>query len=398
MRVAYVCADVGVPVFGSKGCSVHVQEVVRSLVRRGATVDLFTTRAGGEPPGDLAGVRVHQLSVSTTSDPADWEQAALTANSALSAELEKTGPFEMVYERYSLWSYAAMEYAQSFDTPGVLEVNAPLILEQARHRRLVHREEAEKVSDRVFGAATSIIAISDEVARYLADCTGRAECVHVVSNGVNTDRFTHDVSPALPNAAADFTVGFAGTLKPWHGLSVLIEAFEILHREDPDVGLLIVGDGPERKSIEHELEARGLRDSSRVQLTGAVDPARMPGLLTSMSVGVAPYPGLEDFYFSPIKIFEYMAAGLPVVASRIGSISQLIEDGYNGLLCRPGDPAMLADALVRLRDDQPLRNRLGTTARQTVVANHTWDSVVERIFELAGCDAASHAADWERVT
>ena len=105
------------------------------------------------------------------------EQAAIAANAVFRAELEAVGPFDLVYERYSLWCHAAMEYAQTSGAPGVLEVNAPLILEQSRHRRLIQLDEAEKVADRAFGTATSMIAVSDGVARYLEDRAGRAECV-----------------------------------------------------------------------------------------------------------------------------------------------------------------------------------------------------------------------------
>jgi glycosyltransferase involved in cell wall biosynthesis len=110
-----------------------------------------------------------------------------------------------------------------------------------------------------------------------------------------------------------------------------------------------------------------------------------------MSVGVAPYPLLPEFYFSPLKIYEYMASGLPVVASRIGDIPNVIDDGRNGLLCTPGDPVALANTLGRLRDDEALRRRLGRSAREKVLHKHTWSAVVQRILTLAGCDATEHA-------
>jgi glycosyltransferase involved in cell wall biosynthesis len=129
------------------------------------------------------------------------------------------------------------------------------------------------------------------------------------------------------------------------------------------------------------LAARGLGQAS--VFTGAVDPERVPGLLASMDVAVAPYPLLEHFYFSPLKVYEYMAAGLPVVASRIGQLQTLIKPGHNGLLVSPGDAAELAAALEQLQSDRNLRARLGQSARQTVLSRFTWDEVVARIFELA---------------
>jgi hypothetical protein len=153
MRVAYVCADPGVPVFGTKGASVHVQEVVRAFRRTGARVELMATRYGGDTPDDLAGMKVFELPCVRGGGPAERERRALAANQALGATLSRRGHFDLVYERYSLWSYAAMSYAQTLGLPSVLEVNSPLIDEQARHRELVGRAGAEGVARRSFDAA-----------------------------------------------------------------------------------------------------------------------------------------------------------------------------------------------------------------------------------------------------
>src|SRR5262245_9661657 len=130
MRIAYVCADQGVPVFGRKGCSIHVQEVVRAFVLLGYEVELFTPRPAGEPPAGLEAVTVRALPLSQNKDPAQREQEALGANAALWFALQRHGPFDLVFERYSLWSFAALEYAQAEKVPSLLEVNAPLVEEQ----------------------------------------------------------------------------------------------------------------------------------------------------------------------------------------------------------------------------------------------------------------------------
>lgn len=377
MRIAYICADPGIPVFGQKGCSIHVQEVIRALQRQGNRVELFATRIGGQPPADLATVRVHQLPEIPKVERAVREQVALSINPDLRSELEMFGPFELIYERYSLWSYSAMEFAQDKGIPGILEVNSPLIAEQSQHRGLIDRQSAEQVANRVFAAATTLIAVSNEVKTYLMNYVDGSK-VRVIPNGVNCDRFCA-VSSATPSET--FTVGFVGTLKPWHGLPILAEAFARLHQRVPNAKLLIVGDGPERENFAAELTARGL--DMHTQFTGAVNPDEIPKYLAAMDVAVAPYPAQSDFYFSPLKVYEYMAAGLPVVVSKIGQLADLIDTEVNGILCPPGDAIALVDALEKLWRSPTLRHSLGQAARQKVMENHTWEAIAQQILHLA---------------
>jgi glycosyltransferase involved in cell wall biosynthesis len=161
----------------------------------------------------------------------------------------------------------------------------------------------------------------------------------------------------------------------------LAEAFSRLRQQRPASRLLVVGDGPERAAFEAAVTARGALPA--LEMTGAVAPSEVPGLLASMDAAAAPYPPQPDFYFSPLKIYEYMAAGLPVVASRIGQVEEAIRDGIDGLLCPPGDPEALAAALERLAGDPGLRERLGAQARRAVLAGHCWSAVADRILALA---------------
>lgn len=382
LHIAFVCADPGVPIFGTKGCSIHAQEVIREFLRLGCRVDVLAARPGGTPHPSLAQASVLPLPAITGADALQREASLLAWNDVVAQQLPRSGPYHLVYERHALFSHAAMEFAANHRIPGVLEVNAPLVEEQAKHRGLVDRAQAESSARRSFSAAQVLVAVSDEVGEYLRRNTENAERIHVIPNGVDPDRFPGAIASATPSLPRPFTVGFVGTLKSWHGLDVLADAFGLVHARVPEARLIIVGDGPERSSLEQRL-AR-LQVAHATTFTGAVAPDSIPSQLASMDVAVAPYPALADFYFSPLKVYEYMAAHLPVVASRIGQLRSLIQDGQNGLFCQPGHAGSLAQQILRLHDEPALRLKLGAAAHATILGAHTWQHVVQRILGAAG--------------
>ena len=380
MRIAYVCADAGVPIFGHKGCSVHVQEMVRALQRHGASVDVFAASVAGAPTPGLESLQVHRLPRVGDGEPVSHAPLVTALNVELAAALDRAGPYDLVYERYSLWSFAGMEYARAAGTPGLLEVNAPLIEEQAVFRGLRDAAGATRAAGRVFQAADALLAVSAEVATWLERFPSGRRPVHVLPNGVDPERFRPDVAPADPGPLGTYTVGFVGSMKPWHGLNVLIEAFARLHARVAATRLLLVGGGPEDAAVRTALADRGLLPACR--LVGAVSPDEVPAFLTSMDAAVAPYPEPERFYFSPLKVYEYLAAGRAIVASGVGQLKTVIQPEVNGLLCPPGDAMALADALERLQREPQLRARLGRDARASVLRSHTWEQVAARVLHV----------------
>ncbi len=380
MRVAYVSMDPGVPVFGRKGSSVHVQAVLRGLVRAGAEVHLLTTRPGTDVPHDLARVVVHRIPVRTSADDADRERALIEADARSSAVLDRLpGPIDLVYERYSLWGTTATRWARRHEAPSLLEVNAPLITEQRQHRVLVDEATAEGGARAAIGAATAVIAVSAPVAAWARRRAADPGRVHVLANGVDTTRITP--GNGRP-AGRPLTVGFVGTLKPWHGLSHLLAAFAQAGTQVPGLRLLVVGDGPQ--AAEFDADAARLAVADRIERTGALAPAEVPAALHRMDIAVAPYPACADFYFSPLKVYEYLAAGLATVASAVGELPATLDHGRLGVLVPPGDPPALAAAIVRLAADDALRATFGRRARRAAVARHDWTVAMTRALALVG--------------
>lgn len=374
-RVAYLCADPGIPIFGTKGASVHVQEIVRAMRTRGWTVTVYCTRRGDLVPDDLRDLEV--VTIPVPKGPTAAREAAVTETSIALAHAAIRDGFDLAYERYALFSMAT-PIARQAGRPVIVEVNAPLIDEQRRYRELVDAGRAMRTTLACLRAATVVTAVSEPVRDWVVGLLGDdSATVRVVPNGVNTDR----IVPADRAGRRAVTIGFVGTLKPWHGTEVLIEAFG---RIDPDAGrrrLLICGDGPQRGA----LTGLAARQAATVEFTGAVPPQRIPRILARMDIAVAPYPPAtaDRHYFSPLKIYEYFAAGLPVVASAIGQIPEVIDPGRTGVLVEPGDPDALAAALSRLVADAAYRDSLGRAARSAAERDHTWQRALDRI--VAGC-------------
>ena len=392
MRIAYVSADHGIPVFGDKGACVHVQELVRAFAALGHDVHLLAARlgTGGESlPCVAEKIAVQAVPPRPESEAADdpqrleKERRYLRIADAAEARLlalHAEQPFDAVYERYSLWSRAGVRAARKLGIPCIVEMNAPLLLEQQRYRKLELAGEAAAVEREVLTGADAVLCVSEEVAAY-ARSRGAAATARVVPNGVDLERF-HDGVPAwpLPGQEHSLVVGFVGSLKEWHGVDVLLEAFALLHAEAPDTHLLIAGDGPMRGFVEGF--ARGARLDGAITVTGWLPHRELPAVLRRMDVATAPYPQLDGFYFSPLKLFEYLAAGVPVVASRIGQVEQVIAHGRTGLLCEPGDAACFARCILELAA-RPARRLALARAGRELVAGHSWRRNAEEVVTLA---------------
>ncbi len=385
--VAYVCADPGVPVYGTKGASVHVQEVIRSFRARGDEVRLYCTRMGDHCPDDLADVPVVHVPVDGVDDRGlaprlrvaarERRQAAAASTLAEIAIRDRVG---LVYERYSLFSTALEQVCAALGVPGVLEINAPLIDEQREHRQLVDQSAAEQALAAQCARAAVVTAVSPPVADWVQRRMGanKKDRVRVVPNGVNTRR----IRPVKARSGERPEVVFVGTLKPWHGVDVLIEAAAVaIH----PWRLRLVGEGPEGPRLREQAQRLGLD----IEFRGAVAPADIPNALDGALLAVAPYPAevsAGEQYFSPLKVYEYSAAALPVVASEIGQLPGIVRHGETGLLVPPSDPAALAAAIDALVADPAAAHRMGMAGRSLMVAEHSWDTVLDQA--LVGVGAA----------
>jgi glycosyltransferase involved in cell wall biosynthesis len=284
---------------------------------------------------------------------------------------------DLVMERYHNFGGEAVFAAASLGLPAVLEVNAPVIdypgSLKARLDRALLLQPMRRWRDAMCRRVDLFVTTSADIVPAWVDRRRILE----VEWGADVDHFRPGAQgPISFERPTDRVLCvFAGAFRSWHGAGHLAAALARLHREgDHRFGGLFIGDGPERAAAERV--ARGL---PAVTFTGALPHAALPAALSAAAIGVAPFDPIRHaplrlgFYWSPLKIFEYMAVGLPVVAPALPRLERLVSDRVEGALYDARDPRGLDRALQAL-GDPAVRARMGAAARARVVRDFSWQA------------------------
>lgn len=386
MRIVYVCADRGIPVYSDKGASIHIQEMIQAFIALGHEVKVVCARVGNGFE-KINGLDVEPIAHNgeTPINREEKELAAIKLGDAMTDYLEKLyqyWPFDLIYERYSLWSAAGCRAGTMLNLPTIIEVNAPLVEEQSTYRELALHAEARDIEAEVYRSATALASVSKQMSEYLIKHGASKDRVHTIGNAVNTDVFTPAVRAALIDGIDEehFVVGFSGSLKMWHGIDILLLAFQQFHRQVPTSRLLIVGEGPKRGWAEGFVAGAGLTEA--VIFTGWVSHDLLPSYLARMDIATAPYPPSPSHYFSPLKLYEYLAMGRPIVATCIGQTAELLSGNKKALLVEPGNVETFTEALLKLQNDPVLAGCLSLEAAEEG-KRHDWRDNARRIIEIA---------------
>jgi len=296
-----------------------------------------------------------------------------------------------IYQRYSLNNFTGVRMARELGVPLLIEYNGSEIW-MSRHwgRPLRYEALSERIELVNLRAADLVVVVSramrDEIVARGID-RGR---VLVNPNGVDTDRYRPEVDGSAVRTQyglRDATViGFIGTFGPWHGAEALAHAYVKLLRIDAasakTTRLLMIGAGARLPDVQ-----RILADGQAIEntaFTGLVPQEQGAGYLAACDVLVSPHvpnPDGTPFFGSPTKLFEYMAMGKGIVASKLDQIGEVLEDGKTALLVPPGDIDSLTAAIARLANDPTLRECLGANARRAVIERHTWREHTRRTIE-----------------
>jgi glycosyltransferase involved in cell wall biosynthesis len=362
MRIAYLSTDAGVPIGGSKGASVHMMELVEALAAEGAEVLVLAAAVTHDPRNVRSGITLEVLRGPAKGASAAERLAAEPARTALLEERLRQFDADALYERLALHSRAGSTAAHRLGIPHLVELNAPLPDESRRYRRLEEPDAAERLERATLAGAELVLAVSGWLADYAAR-RGAAR-VEVLPNAVALERY-----PRIQPCRAEPTAVFAGRVRPWHGIETVAAAWRLLGDAAPP--LVVAGDPGYARA---DLERAG------AELLGALPHAQIPALLSDAGIGLVPYAADAPNYFSPLKLFEYMAAGLAVVAADVPAVREIVS-ARTGVLVPRADPEALACAVAGLALDAAYREELGRASRELVAAEHTWRHRARRVLE-----------------
>jgi glycosyltransferase involved in cell wall biosynthesis len=373
VRVAYLRSTPS-PGTPAGGAATHINGFVNAATELGAQVAVISN-------DHITGLDEKKLTL-IDPEPVGMTRAAFDLHNNLIfstgalAEIERA-PTDLIYHRYGRFTWAGVEASLRTKLPLFLEYNGSEVW-IGKHWDLSGMipllERFERLN---LAAAARIFVVSDVERCNLLRAGVADEKIVVNPNGVDAERFRPGVGGAatrheLGIAENETLAGFVGTFGPWHGVLTLAEA---ITRTPADCGVrfLLVGAGRFRDKVKGIIcDAR--RDD-QVIFTGQVEHGRVPALLDACDILLSPHVPLEDgseFFGSPTKLFEYMAMGKGIIASRLGQISDVLVDEETALLVEPGRAPELAEAILRLSRSRDLRERLGAAARRAAVERHTW--------------------------
>ena len=373
MKILYSAIDQSVP--AAHGGSVHVTAVAEGLAELGHDVQVLVS--AGEH-GEVPTGRAQWFALPP---PLGNRRLRLLRARDVASRARQFRP-DVVIERYYNFGGEGIVAARKIGALVVLEVNAPVADHPGSLKRVVDRalivEPMRRWRDWQCRHADLIVTPS---AKIIPSYVPPSKILRT-EWGADTERFRPGASGPVPftRSDGDVVAVFSGAFRPWHGAIHLVDAIRRLRaRGRHDIKAVFIGDGPELPRVRHA--AAGL---DGITLVGAVPHEQVPAILSSADIGVAPFdiaahPSLaHEFHWSPLKIFEYMASGLPVVAPRIDRLAGIVSHGNEGLLYDAANPDALADALESLAGPA-VRQRLGIAARARAVNEFSWSSHCRRL-------------------
>ena len=325
-----------------------------------------------------------------------WDRGVgvhFTANRALYAQAQHwcPSPPAFVYQRSGLGDLSGLRLARLRKRPLVLEYNGPEVwVAKQWGAGIAHAEEFERIETALLRRADLVMAVSRALVDDAISRGAPKDRVLLSPNGVDCARF----GPHVDGAKIAKALGLGGRITalllssfgPWHGADIAIAAFAEMLRDSPDMRdramLVLAGDGDGRLAARLQAAQAGLIEGETVLFPGMIPAERAPELLAACDIMLSPTKPNADgspFFGSPTKIFEYMAAGRPIIASNIDQIGEVLSDEHTALLVTPGDAESLAGKMARAFARPADLAVIADNARAEAEERHSW---IARIMAL----------------
>jgi glycosyltransferase involved in cell wall biosynthesis len=295
---------------------------------------------------------------------------------------------DILYERFWMLASSGMMISQMLDIPIIYEVNGDIVEEyhqQGLKLPGIQWAAINLVTRYMFKSAGHVVPVSQTLKeKIISRYRLHSNNISVIENGARVDLFTNPNQEEIAAARSlyelgdDLTIIFVGTFKPWHGIDLLVDAYNEVARSYKNVKLILVGDGPLMPEIQEQVATLNL--GKRVVFTGLLQHHEVPTILNLADIAVLnPKVTGASSVQSPLKLFEYMAAGKAIVAPKISNVERIIKDRESGLLVDPDNLESLKTALIELLNDKQMRKRLGRAAREQAIEHHSWGQTVSKI-------------------
>lgn len=386
MNILYIATDIEVPNtgVGYSGGSVHAYEVAKNLVELKNNVYLVCMKGHPEQKSfeNYNGINIYRIYSGT--DKARFIQKnpaarkilnlfipIITRTMAISfgvriAMIARKNNCDLIYERSS--SMGAGAYASVITgKPLVLEMNDPVATSISLSRSKV------------------IITTQREMLKGKAD----EKKIIEVTWGANTELFNPEVDPGHVieqyNLSNKIVLLYMGSFAPWHGIWDIVSSAKIVIEKFNNIRFLMVGaGGPEYSRCLEKIKKLGLDEY--FIFTGAVDYEEIPQYISAADITLAPFNPQKhemtskyNLFYTPLKIFEYMACGKTIISTSVGNVKKMIDNGVTGILIEPGRPEALAEKIIYLIHEKDLRRELGINARKEVEEKYSWKKHVEQL-------------------
>lgn len=350
---------------------------------------LDATRSAGGPAAGTSRRFVPQPIRQLARDGQRAARMARYRNASATLLPDGVAPGPFVWQHHELFHRAGERLAESAGVPLIEYVHAPIVWEGKRWgvRRLGWASLLEGRGDRPQLLRADLIAcVSDEVATEARRLGADPARTIIAPMGVDIEHF----SPAVDGAPwrcqldmlGDFLIGWVGSFRRFHAVDVALEAISLLRQRGIRAGLVLVGDGQDRARLEELASQLGV--SEWVHFTGQIANRELPALLASLDAAIVTAAAGQEFHYSPLKVREYLAMALPVVAPSVGELPRVLEDGVNACLYEPGDCNGLATSLTYLSEESNTRASIGAAGRALVARTYSWDAIVERTLGQIG--------------